>query len=184
MVQTCEQLPKKAKKVLHAIKSIKPYFTPKELCQIITSNFFSIMYYNSEIWHLPKLNSQVKLQLYRASASALKLCTRNYNWSMSYCELHTINKGATPEQLMKYKMALQLFKLFNGYEPILDWLSLNQPLVLTSRQHFFEITSHTNYKIGNNFLSDSLHCLNKQFPLTWLSQSFNAFKLKCKTLFL
>ena len=142
------------------------------------------MHYNSEIWCLPKLNSQVKLQLYRASASALKLCTPNYNWSMSYCELHTINKRATPEQLMKYKMALQLFKLFNGYEPILDWLSLNQHLVLTSRQHFFEITSHTNYKIGNNFLSDSLHCLNKQFPLTWLSQSFNAFKLKCKTLFL
>ena len=103
---------KKAKKALHAIKLIKPHFTPKELCHIITSNFFSIMYYNSEIWHLPKLNSQVKLQLYRASASALKLCTPNYNCSMSYCELHTINKRATPEQLMKYKMALQLFKLF------------------------------------------------------------------------
>jgi hypothetical protein len=82
---------------------------------------------------------------------------------------------------MKYKMDLQLFKLFNGYEPILDWLSLNQHLVLTSRQHFFEITSHTNYKIGNNFLSDRFHCLNKQIPLTWLSQSFNSFKLKCKT---
>jgi hypothetical protein len=99
---------------------------------------------------------------------------------MSYCELHTINKRATQEQLTKYKMALQLFKLFNGYQPILGWLSLNQHLVLASRHHFFEITSHTNYKIGNRFLSDRLHCLNKKIPLAWLSQSFNSFKLKCK----
>jgi hypothetical protein len=100
---------KKAKKALHAIKLIKPHFTPKELCQIITSNFIAIVCYNSEIWHLPKLNSQVKLQLYRASASALKLCTPNYNWSMSHCELHTINKRATPEKFIKYKRVLQLF---------------------------------------------------------------------------
>ena len=34
---------------LHCIRLIKYHFTPEELKQIITSNFYSILYYNSEI---------------------------------------------------------------------------------------------------------------------------------------
>ena len=119
---------KKAKKALHAIKLIRPHFTPSELCQIITSNFYSILYYNSEVWHLPNLSPQLKQQLLSASASALKLCTPQYVWSMSYHELHEINKRATPNQLLKYKMAIQLHKLFNSNAQSQDWLSLNTNL--------------------------------------------------------
>ena len=174
----------KARKALHAIKLIKQHFTPQELRQIITSNFYSIIYYNSEIWHLPNLSNQLNQQLYAASATALKLCTPEYTWSMSYHELHAINKRATPPQLMKYKLSLQLYKLFNGCEPINDWLSLNHNLVLTRRQQFFEITSHSTYRMGSNFLSNRLQCLNKQIPLPWLNLPLSSFKLKCKNLFL
>ena len=45
----------KALKVLNATKLIKRYFNRTELLQLITSNVYSILYYNSEIWHLPSL---------------------------------------------------------------------------------------------------------------------------------
>ena len=35
----------KANSALHCIRLIKYYFTPEELTQIITSNFYSILYY-------------------------------------------------------------------------------------------------------------------------------------------
>ena len=39
----------KANIALHAIRLIKKYFTSSEIKQLITSNFYSILYYNSEI---------------------------------------------------------------------------------------------------------------------------------------
>ena len=43
----------KAKKALHAIKLVRKYFNKNELLRLITANYYSILYYNSEIWHLP-----------------------------------------------------------------------------------------------------------------------------------
>ena len=40
----------KAKRTLHAIRLIKRYFNKNELKQLLTSNFYSVFYYNAEIW--------------------------------------------------------------------------------------------------------------------------------------
>ncbi len=175
---------KKAKKALHAIKLIRPNFTPNELKTIITSNFYSILYYNSEIWHLPNLSPLLKQQLLSTSALGLKLCTPNYDRSTSYLELHSINKRATPSQFMQYKLSLQLFKLYNNNEQNIDWINLNFNQMLSRRQTFFETTNTSNYRIGSNFLSNRLHILNKKIPLEWLNSPLNSFKIKCKKLFL
>ena len=63
----------KANKALHAIKLIKKYFTTNEILTLITSNYFSVLYYNSEVWHLPTLKPELKQHLLSASANALKL---------------------------------------------------------------------------------------------------------------
>ena len=42
----------KAKKALNAIKIISKYFNKNELLTLITANYYSVLYYNSEIWHL------------------------------------------------------------------------------------------------------------------------------------
>ena len=46
---------KNSMSALNAIRLIKKFFTQKELLWLVTSNFYLIMYYNSEIWHLPSL---------------------------------------------------------------------------------------------------------------------------------
>ena len=43
-------------KALNAIRLIKKFFTQTELISLVTSNFYSILYYNSEIWQMPSLN--------------------------------------------------------------------------------------------------------------------------------
>ena len=42
----------KAKKALNAIKLIRNFFTKNELLTLITANYYSVLYYNSEIWYL------------------------------------------------------------------------------------------------------------------------------------
>ena len=86
---------KKSTRNLHAIKIISKYFNNEELKTLITSNFYTVLYYNSEIWHLPSLNPYLKGLLLSASSKALKICTPSYNLSMSYNDLHVINNRAT-----------------------------------------------------------------------------------------
>ena len=63
----------KSNKSLYAIKLIRKYFNSKEILNLLTSNYYSILYYNSEIWHLPSLSPETKQMLLSASANALKI---------------------------------------------------------------------------------------------------------------
>ena len=100
----------KANRSLSAIKLIKKYFTKDELCTLLTSNFYSILFYNSEIWHIPTLNPNSKQLMLAALAKALQLCNEDYTNVHSYINLHKINKRATPNQMLIYKHAILLFK--------------------------------------------------------------------------
>ena len=123
----------KSNRALNAIRLVKSYFTNKELLQILTSNFYSVLYYNSEIWHLPSLSVNLKQKLFSASAIALKTCTKINDLGISYHQYHVINNRATPDKLLEYKHALSLYKLYNDSPHSLEWLALNNNQILTSR---------------------------------------------------
>ena len=175
---------KKANSALCAIKMISKFFTFRELISLITSNFYSILFYNSEIWHLPSLNSNLKQKILSSSARAIKMCTKNCDPMTSFQRLHEIAGRATPEKLMQYKLALSLFKLYNGDQNSLEFSALNFAQVLTTRQTTFMITKNNKLKVGLNALCNRLRILNNKIPLTWLNLSLDTFKVKCKKLFL
>ena len=66
----------KSKKALTAIRMIKKFFPTKELLQLVTSNVFSILYYNSQIWHLQSLKGNLNQKLLSCSATAIKACVK------------------------------------------------------------------------------------------------------------
>ena len=151
---------------------------------MLTSNFFSVLYYNSEIWHLPSLNQHSKQLMLAASAKALKLCFNSQPVLYSYNDIHTLTKRATPPQFQIYKHAILLFRLYNSIDTTSDWVRLNFQQTLTSRQTNFVIFQNNNYKIGNNLICNRLSILNNKVPLKWLALSLETFKMKCKVKFL
>ena len=174
----------KALKALNAIKLIKKYFTKTETLQLITSNVYSVLYYNSEIWHLPSLKNSLKQKLLSVSARALKISMFYPDPMISFINIHEMNKRATPESMMQYKLAIQLFKLYNSNDHSLEWIDLNLNQVLTSRQTKFTILKTNNIKVGLNKLTNRLAILNGKIPLDWLNDSIDTFKFKCKELML
>ena len=58
-----EQAITRIKKALNAIKLIRKYFNKSERLKLITSNYYSVLYFNFEIWHIPSntFNSQKQL---------------------------------------------------------------------------------------------------------------------------
>ena len=65
-----------------------------------------------------------------------------------------------------------------------DWLDLNFLMINTRRQTYFEIQNQLGYKVGNNILPNRFSCPNKKIPLDMLNLSIEAYKVKCKSMFL
>ena len=96
----------KAKRGLSALKLIRRFLSGKQILQLVMSNVYSVLFYNSEIWHIPSLKQNLKQKLLSMLASALKICMNYNDPMMSVDRLHEINKRATPEKMMLYKHAL------------------------------------------------------------------------------
>ena len=174
----------RANGALNAIRLIRRYFTSKELLTLVTANYYSILYYNSEIWHIPNLKPQLKQMLMSVSAKALKLCMKNPEPRLSFDKIHEINKRATPHNLMIYKHSLLLHKLYNQGQPSTEWVNLHFQHQFSMRQGMFTIAKTNLLKIGNNIMVNRLSCLNQLIPLDWLNFSYIEYKLKMKNKFL
>ena len=174
----------KSNKALSAIRLIKKYFNTSELLQLITANFYSILYYNSEIWHLPSLKTNLKGKLLSSSAKAIKLCVRYDTSSISFVSIHEINRRSTPENFLLYKHALALYKLYWSDEPTIEFCALNYNSILTSRQTNFITSKDNKRRVGLNALANRFYSLNNRIPLMQLNKSLNSYKIFCKNEFL
>ena len=113
------------------------------------------------------------------------MCTKTPDtWMLSYSNLHEMSGRATPNRLMDYKLALQLYRTYNDEIPTQDWISLNLNSILHSRQTKFSVNTTNRYKVGMNILSNRLSHLNGKIDLNWLNSSYNTYKKHCKDRFL
>ena len=174
----------KANRALHAIRLIKKYFNQDELLSLLTSNFYSILYYNSEVWHIPKLQPALKQLILSASANALKTTQRNPDLFESFIDKHANCKRATPNQMITYKHAILAHKIYNQSGPGSDWIDLNFNQILTSRSRSFQIIKTNKYKVGNNLLSSRLTVVNNKIDLNDFNLPLASFKIKYKKLML
>ena len=89
------------KLILVALKLIRKYFNPEEMKQLITSNIYTVLYYNCEIWLILSLNQALHRHLKAASSAVLGLCGKR-DWTTSQEVMHRTHKRATPEGMMNY----------------------------------------------------------------------------------
>jgi hypothetical protein len=151
---------------------------------LLTSNFYSILYYNAEIWLSDSLSHQLKKQLQSASGRALRVAMHYPDPMISFQQLHRTSGRATPNMIDKYRLALQLYKTFNDRKPEKEWLDLNFVQTNARRQTEFNILRSNRLQIVLNTFSNKFHELNGMIPLEWFNKTITSFKLLCKLKFL
>ena len=57
---------------------------------------------------------------------------------ISFENIHLMNNRAPPEAILSYKLAIQLFELYNSLEHSHEWVLLSVNQILTSRQWHFK----------------------------------------------
>ena len=103
---------------------------------------------------------------------------------ISYEQLHRLHNRATQDSLMKYKLAIQLFKSFNDCDQNDTWISLNFQQNFGQRNHNVTIIDNSTHKVGRNMLINRLNTVNGKIPCDWLNLTIDSFEIKCKTAFL
>ena len=163
---------------------IKKYFTNDEIKILLNSYYFSVLYYNSEIWLSPFLHTGPKQQLLSASSNAIRSCLKNPTRYISFENLHKQFKKSTPDQIALYKISLLLFKVFNNIVQGKDWIDFNNQIICTGRQTTFDLHKASNYKIENNILCNKLTCVTRLIQLDFFNLNFPTYKYKMKNIFL
>ena len=94
---------------------------------------------------------------------ALKLCEPQYDNMMGYDRLHEVQNRATPMKMMKYRLAIQLYKIYNNKSESQDWLDLNFQQNFNDRYQHVYITDVSVLRIGKNCIMNRLDCINEKF---------------------
>jgi hypothetical protein len=154
----------KANNYLNTIKVMRKYFNATKLIKLITSNFYSILYYISEVWLIHSLKQYDKNLFLTASASALKLANHYRDAMVSYYNLHRKLNRASPD-MHNYKLALMLYETHNGCLPESEWIALNFSQTLMSKENYFHVNKSNYNLVGLNILGNRFHNLNDKIPL-------------------
>ena len=115
---------------------------------------------------------------------ALRVSIRHGDYSQSFINLQKMCNRAPPESILKHKLALCLYKLYNKDYNSIESAHLNFNQILTSRQTVFKTSKSNIFKVGINSLSNRLAHLYDEIPLSWLNMSIDTFKIHCKKLYL
>ena len=105
----------KSKKSVHTIRLVSKYLTKFETKQLLTSNFYSVLYCNCEVWKVPSLSPVLKQHVLAASSNALKLLNNVKDLPVSFDQLHKIHKRALPMNMMKYRLSITVYKECNNW---------------------------------------------------------------------
>ena len=125
-------------------------------------------------------NKKLKL----ASANAIRSCDKNLTIFNTHTKIHTMANRALPDQILNYKHAITMFKLFKQCQPETEFVQINFQLNQNQRLNHANFFKRQNYEARKNILLNRLAHLNGKIEKSWLELSLNSFKIKCKQMFL
>ena len=167
---------RKARSALQGLRVINKYFTLTERLTLITSFFYSRLYYGSQVWLIPSLKSILKTKLFSASGAALKLLDRD----RSFKELHKKYNRATPTQFQKYTTAVSLYDLIKKEIPEDEWINLQFNIQNDRRNTRLSFQTNNRLKCGLNCLSNRFKSIKNEIDKQWIDMSRDVYKTKCK----
>ena len=148
------------------------------MLSLLKSNFYSVLYYNSQIWLTPDLSSASKHDLLSVSSLALRTCINYPNHDISFINLHKQCRKSTPEQIMMYQLSLNAYNSINENTlvPSTELVRLLDQIICPRRQVFFETLKSNGFKIGLNSNANKFYHIRRQIVLEKMSWTFPRFK--------
>ena len=168
-----------------ALRCLKSKLNRKEILQVITSHYYSRLYYGSEVWYhsLSKINRN---RISPVHYYPLRLACNNFNKLTSRLTLNNLTSRAPPGELNDYKIAKLMISIISNVDPFTLFHELLSHAVLERRRpnnpHFLDMSR---VRIGKQSLANRLGIISRKIKFKWLNinMSANALRSNLKSSF-
>ena len=174
----------KCKKSLQAIKLISKYFTIDERLNVVTSLFYSKLYYGAEIWLIPTLSFSLKKKLLSISTQALRIVANDHLKIFNSNDLHIMFKRFTPNQWRTYSNLQVIYRIINYEIPEEIWIELQSNALPLTRANKILFPPSNKLKVGNNSILNRLSYASTLINNDDLNLSYSSFKILIKRIVL
>ena len=174
----------KCKKTLQAIRLISDYFNIDERLNIVTSLFYSKLYYGADVWLIPSLKSTLKKKLSTISTQALRIAANDYLRTFNCADLHVMFNRFTPSIWGHYCALLNLHRIINNHVPEEIWIELQTNSLPLTRANKTLFPPKNKLKVGINSILNRLSFVSTLITNDQLNFSSNAFKVLIKRILL
>jgi len=161
-----------------ALRILAGKLNRKEFLQIVTSHYYSNLYYCSELWFHP-LPSRLKRKINLIHFFPLRLIMRDYKRELSYKTLCKKTQRASPSDLNDFKLAKCLISLSNNCAPFSLFQDLLVNVVVESRSPFrpwFLDTSRS--RLGRQSFCNRVNNISKRLSFDWYGIDINPITVR------
>jgi len=158
---------KRCQSLKPALRILAGKLNRKEFLQIVTSHFYSNLYYCSELW-FHSLSCKLKRKINLIHFFPLRLIMRDFKRELSYKTLCRITQRASPVELNDFKLAKCLISLSNNCTPFSLFQDLLVNVVVETRtplRPWFLDTSRT--RIGRQSFCNRVNNVSKRLSFDW-----------------
>jgi hypothetical protein len=155
-------------KIISATIIKRKYFTFVEPRNLLNSNYYSILFHNSEIQNSPSLKHQCKQTLLSAQGRAFTIQIP------AFLLLNYKNWEKVIQKIMGEYNCIRL--LISD----IDWQKFNWSQTNSTQQTTFGVLRSNNYRVGLNCKAHQFHILNEKISLDWLNKPLTAIKMEFK----
>ena len=163
----------KTNRTLHGLKLVRRHFNRQQMTQIVTSFYFSTLYYGIEVWYHRGLSFHLKQKIRSAHYRAMRLIYGD----LGRDQLDVVGQRATPDELSNYALGKFLAKMMITTTPSrLFQLTLENSYTVERQpgRLFFYDTSRL--KIGRQIIKNRVSCISKQMKFKWLDSNLSALR--------
>jgi len=161
-----------------ALRCLKTKLNRSEFLKVITSHYYSRLYYGSEVWFWC-LNSKSRGAISPIHYFPLRLAFDDFKRKYSRKELNSLASRANPFELNDYKIAKLLISILSNTDPFVLFNELLSHCVVETRKEFnpsFLDMSRT--RIGRQSLANRVNIISKQIKFEWLGKTFTKDSLR------
>ena len=170
----------KTNRMLHGLRKIWRFLDSAQAQQVITSFYYSVLYYSLEVWFHRHLRFDLMQRIRSVHYRALRVT----HGKLTRDELDIIGKHATPDEWADYSVAKFLARTVIVGKPACLLDEILQNAYSERRQHgrlFFYDNSVR--KIGCQCIKNRLRCVARQMKFDWLNSSVETLRPKLKKTF-
>lgn len=170
----------KTNRMLHGLRKIRRFLGSDQAKQVVTSFYYSSLYYGLEVWYHRHLSFHLKQKVRSAHYRALRVI----HGSKTRSELDAIGLRATPDELSDYSIGKLLAKMLITSEPArLKRETLQNAYSLRRQPERLFFFDGSKRKIGRQCIKNRLNCISKQMKFNWLSASVGSLRSSLKKCF-